>query len=165
MKKGNISTGWIIALVLVVIVGGYFLLAGDNADTPNNSEVTEDDPAAMEDQSTSTEDSSTVNGETVVTYTDNGFTPNTVTVNSGDSVKFVNESSNSMWIASAVHPTHAAYDGTSLDDHCEDGVSSSFDSCDQIPSGEDWNFTFNQEGEWNYHDHTNAGNTGTIIVE
>ena len=47
----------------------------------------------------------------VVTITDDGFEPSTLTVSSGTTVTFENESSDDSWPASDVHPTHQLYPG------------------------------------------------------
>jgi len=102
-------------------------------------------------------------GVTVVRYTSNGFTPSSVTISAGDTIRFVNESDRGMWVGSAMHPTHEVYDGTSLSDHCGDGPSStSFDQCE---SGEEYVFTFEKTGSWGYHNHVRASHFGTIVVE
>ena len=68
---------------------------------------------------------------TLVSYTDAGFSPKDVTVSVGETVRFVNTSSNRMWVASDEHPTHTDYDGTSTREHCADGVATNgtFDQC------------------------------------
>lgn len=100
-----------------------------------------------------------------VTYTDNGFAPSAVTVNQGDTVIFENKSSSPFWPASNAHPTHTVYDGTSLQQHCANPTSDTFDACRGIPPGGSWPFTFNKTGAWGYHDHLNPGQTGTVTVE
>jgi len=80
-------------------------------------------------------------------------------------VTFVNQSSNSFWPASALHPTHTVYSGTSLEEHCPDAANESFDACGPIAAGSSWSFTFNKSGSWNYHDHLNASHFGKIVVE
>ena len=89
--------------------------------------------------------------ENVVTYTDSGFSPSTLTVKAGDTVVFKNESSSAFWPASAVHPTHELYP--------------EFDAKAAISLGSTYSFTFNRVGTWKYHNHLNASHTGTIVVE
>ncbi len=98
---------------------------------------------------------------TVVTYTDNGFSPETVTILKGESVRFKNESSSRMWVASDIHPTHTLYPIKS-DNDC---LGSSFDQCKTSVNGESWVFTFNAAGEWRLHNHVRASKRGTIIVK
>ena len=82
----------------------------------------------------------------------------------GDMVVFKNQSSAKMWVASAMHPTHIVYGGTSLQAHCPDNENNAFDQCQSNSSGESWEFTFNKSGEWGYHNHSSAQHFGKIIV-
>lgn len=98
-----------------------------------------------------------------VEITSAGFSPSTLAIKKGDVVTFVNKGSQASWPASAVHPTHSAYDGTSLSEHCLNGAS--FDACHRLNQGESYSFTFDSVGSWKYHDHLNPSHTGTIVVE
>ena len=66
-----------------------------------------------------------------------------------------------MWVASDEHPTHEEYDGTSLQEHCAQGTSDVFDQCG---AGGTYSFTFEKVGEWSFHNHEQAADGGTIIV-
>ena len=96
--------------------------------------------------------------EVTVTYTDQGFSPNPVTVSKGDSVLFMNRSGVEMWPASAVHPTHSEYPTTG---GC---IGSTFDACRGVGTGNGWAFKFDIPGSWKYHNHLNTAHTGTVIV-
>ena len=108
---------------------------------------------------TSGETATTNSGAHIVEITSSGFSPSTLTINSGDTVTFTNKDTAEHWPASAVHPTHVAYP--------ESGgcIGSKFDACKNLAAGESWSFTFNQVGTWKYHDHLNPGTTGTIVVQ
>lgn len=86
----------------------------------------------------------------MVTYTDEGFSPSTVEILNGDTVQFVNKSSRPMWVASDIHPAH--------------NILPTFDQFGVSAFGESYQYTFNQSGEWKYHDHVNASEVGVIIV-
>ena len=96
-----------------------------------------------------------------VTYTASGFSPPSLTIARGETVQFINEGGLAMWVASAMHPTHAVYDGTTLNEHCNGG-GSSFDQC---ASGGEYSFVFEKAGPWKYHNHLNVSHTGTIVVQ
>lgn len=98
-----------------------------------------------------------------VTYDGSTFSPSSVTIAKGGTVKFV-DSSGSMWIASNQHPTHTGYDGTSRATHCAAGYSgpAPFDECS---AGTSFSYTFSKAGTWGYHDHLNAGAGGTVVVQ
>lgn len=96
-----------------------------------------------------------------VTYTAEGFAPATVTIKRGGTVTWTNNGGGAMWVASAQHPTHTVYAGTSLSEHCGGTASASFDQCG---NGAAYSFTFDKEGEWAYHNHSNARHFGKVIV-
>lgn len=101
----------------------------------------------------------------VIEMTAAGFTPANLTIKKGDMVQFVNKDARNWWPASAVHPTHAVYSGTSLSEHCSDGANDAFDACQGIAPGASWSFTFDKAGTWGYHDHLRSSVRGTIIVQ
>ncbi|MFB6213027.1 MAG: cell wall-binding repeat-containing protein [Candidatus Nanohaloarchaea archaeon] len=127
--------------------------------TEHESETGKSENESAEDGS-ETEDE-TSSPDNVVTYTDSGFQPQTITIQRGEEVTWVNEAGSSMWVASDRHPTHTQYDGTSTSQHCSDGESDTFDQCS---SGGRFSFEFEKTGEFGYHNHRAAGDTGTVIV-
>jgi plastocyanin len=96
-----------------------------------------------------------------VTYTSSGFSPDPVTIKQGGTVTFVNKSNGGMLVASNAHPTHTQYSGTSRQQHCPDTAGTAFDQC---VAGSTYTFTFQKVGSWNYHNHVNADDGGTINV-
>lgn len=129
------------------------------ATPPGDSGQIVETNAAVSSNVGATTQSSTV---TTVTYTDDGFSPRSVTVKAGDKVTFVNNSSGRMWVASAIHPSHTAYSGTSRENHCPDTTGTAFDQCGD---GQTYTFTFAKTGNWNYHNHLAPNNVGTIVVK
>ena len=97
--------------------------------------------------------------EKTVTYTDSGFSPATLTIKKGETVVFKNQSAQSMWPASAKHPTHTAYPTTG---GC---IGSTFDACKGVQPDNSWSFKFEVLGSWKYHDHLTPKDRGTITVE
>ncbi len=142
------------------------ILMGQNGKSPESmpplNPPLDSDPAVVTTDSSQTNQS---DAALLITYTDNGFGPNPLTVKKGDTVIFKNESSSDFWPASAMHPTHIVYGGTTLQEHCPDDAGVAFDSCKGIPSGASWSFKFEKIGSWNYHDHLNASHFGKVIVE
>lgn len=134
--------------------------------TPVDDPETIEQPLAPEefDDFISDEDISSLSGssENIIEMTSDGFVPNSLTINAGDSVKFVNKDSRSYWPASAVHPTHKNYPGSDIS-KCGSGVI--FDACKGLKEGESFTFIFNEKGTWFYHNHLRVGTTGKIIVE
>lgn len=85
-----------------------------------------------------------------VSYTASGFGPATVTINKGDKVRFVNNSSSAFWPASAPHPIHTGLPG--------------FDAKRNIAPGGTYEFTFTTTGSFGYHNHLNPTQTGRVTV-
>ncbi len=86
----------------------------------------------------------------IVIYTDNGFSPNEVTVSVGDAVRWINKSSRPMWVASNNHPEHT--------------ILPTFDQFTTSAVGESYTYTFEKSGTWRYHDHVNASREGVVRV-
>lgn len=95
----------------------------------------------------------------VITYTDKGFSPVRVEIKQGDTIKFINESSELVWPAVNPHPIHTGYPEKG---GCMDSI---FDACRGLSKGESYSFTFKYKGEWTYHNHLNPGKGGIIIVK
>lgn len=88
-----------------------------------------------------------------------GFSPNSVTINAGEKVEFVNKDTQTHWPASDTHPTHTAYPQSG---GC---ISSAFDACAALEKDGTWGFVFTEKGTWRYHDHLNPSFKGTVVVE
>lgn len=151
------TTSWVSALVAAIIIGfgawWYVAQAPTNAPAPgSNSDI------GMPDNGVA---SSTAPAIMKVLYFKDGFTPATVTVAKGSTITWDNQSGGSMWVASAMHPAHAGYSGTTLAQHCNDATDVSFDQC---KNGASYSFTFDKAGTWAYHNHSNAGHFGKVIV-
>jgi plastocyanin len=157
-----------ILVLLVVIIGATVIFNGkdkevtpadmasttlDASTTDMTGTTTTDEPAATTDEAT----------PVIITYGANGFSPSTVTVKEGTTVTFKNESGHDMWVASGVHPAHSAYDGTTLSEHCNPANGETpFDECG---TGDEYSFTFDKVGTWKYHNHVQASDFGTIVVQ
>jgi len=138
---------WFFLIIAVVLIILFFAARKGYAPTaPEENQIPDETPSAEQ-------------TAPAVFYTDSGFTPSVLTIKTGQSVTFVNDSSNDFWPASAVHPTHAGYPTTG---GC---LGSTFDACAALSPGSSWTFTFEIPGSWPYHDHLNARRFGTIVVE
>ncbi len=104
------------------------------------------------------------NSEKTVEITSSGFSPSTLTINAGDSVVFINKDSKKHWPATDVHPTHEVYPGSDIGKCGSSEESEIFDACRGLEKGEVFTFTFQEKGEWPYHDHLKPITAGTIIV-
>lgn len=89
--------------------------------------------------------------ENVVIYSDTGFSPKNLIIKPNTTVTFKNDSGKSMWVASNPHPIHSDY--------------SAFDAKGGYKKGESYQFTFTEARKYNYHNHLNSNDEGTITVE
>lgn len=86
-----------------------------------------------------------------VTQTEDGFTPEKITIKKGDTVIFKTKRNKFFWPASDLHPTHLIYP--------------EFDPKDPIDPKKSWSFKFEKVGTWKYHDHLAPYYTGAIEVK
>lgn len=143
----------IIAIVVIVLLGGGFFLMKGNS-TPQqavqNTQTQNSQPSSMKAQPTKTSTTGSAEGANAVSYTANGFEPNSITIKAGQSVTWTNKDSDEVWVASNPHPTHTDYPG--------------FDELKSMATGQTYSFTFTKVGQWGYHNHLNPGQHGTVIV-
>lgn len=152
----------IIGIVTVVLaVGGYFYYKNINQGVAPLYQV---EQTATLPASTDSEEAVAVAG-TIVSLTNAGYLPTSVTIKKGETVTFKNNSTVQMWTASAMHPAHTAYSGTSLSEHCPDVANTSFDACRGYLPGESWSFKFDKVGTWKYHNHLDPKQYGAVVVE
>lgn len=159
MKKLFVSI-----IVVVVVVAGYIFFKSEETLAPG---LTVPMPMLTSIKSPVL-NSSPLEQQNIVTYTDSGYSPNSLTsltIKSGETVTFKNESSKTMWTASSGHPSHMDYDGSSLREHCQNAVNASFDSCAGIQPGNSWQFTFSKKGMWKFHNHLSSNHYGSVTVE
>ena len=151
------------ALVIVLVVGGGFLywqgMQTNPSPAPSPTTVT---PTPGTPTSAPAPTPSGAPMTATVTYDGNSFSPSTVTIKKGGTVTWINAASGQMWVASAVHPSHTVYSGTSRTEHCPDVSDTAFDQCaGQIGN---YSFTFTKSGTWGYHDHMMPSATGKVVV-
>ncbi|MCH8311145.1 MAG: hypothetical protein IIB17_11710, partial [Chloroflexi bacterium] len=139
------------------LVGGQMVAAQDvtSQDVPAPDQITSGTVAETKGESDENGDhrpgiTADVN-VSEVQYLDDGFSPDSVTIEAGDVVRWVNQGSGLMWPASDVHPTHEEYPG--------------FDAARPISEGGSWSFSFDGVGVWSYHNHMNPNAKGVVIVE
>ncbi|MES2970855.1 MAG: cupredoxin domain-containing protein [Patescibacteria group bacterium] len=87
-----------------------------------------------------------------VEITKEGFIPATLKISKGTTVTWTNKDSVVHHVASNPHPEHTGLTG--------------LDSKDIIGiEGGTYSYTFDQPGEYTYHDHLNPTTNGTVVVE
>ncbi len=153
-------------IVAILIVGGVVLVMNQNKaqapsdetndttsvdPTPSPSVTPDPTPSPTETPTPAPSPTSTAPKTVTISMTDSGFSPNTITINNGDTVKFVNNGTKGIWPASAPHPTHTDYPG--------------FDAGKAVQPGGSYSFTFTKVGTWKYHNHSNSSQFGSITVQ
>lgn len=86
----------------------------------------------------------------IVTFTDKGFSPTSLTIKKGQTVTFVNNSSGKMWVAANPFPTSSEYPA--------------FNEKSGVSNGSSWSFTFDKTGVWFYHNHYSPAQGAKIVV-
>ena len=97
-----------------------------------------------------TESKIKLDGKTIV-ITEDGFTPESLTVSVGTTIKFVNSDTYWHWPASDPHPSHTFY--------------SELDPKQPIKPGTVWEVTLSKAGTWGLHDHLAPYVIGSITVK
>mgnify|MGYP001560464509 CR=1 FL=1 len=152
-----------VVVLIIIIAGGWYLFSGNSAEAPAlETAVTNQMPVVDSTTPETVVENTTPN--VTITYTDQGFSPASVTAPLGTTVNFVNQSSKNMWVAAAMHPAHTVYSGTALAEHCPDTTGTAFDECKGDAPGTSYSFKFNKEGTGKYHDHIDATKCGSVIV-
>jgi plastocyanin len=130
----------IFAIIILVVLGivGYFSL--HSIRKPNKKEGGE----------TKVTNSPTRAPEKTITLTDEGFTPNDVTIKVGEAVRFVNKSTQEQSsVNSDDHPTHQKHQELNFGIFTKDGT---------------FMYLFTKPGSYGYHNHFLPEQRGTILV-
>lgn len=141
------ALGVIIAIILVVLVGGlvwYSMTQQTELPQPNTATPT----TSPRDTTTNTE-GETDQDVSVITYTDNGFSPSTLTVKAGDTITIKNDAESPVQFSSDDHPTHREHPEINMQ---------------VLQPGGERQLTIAEPGTYMYHDHLDPNHTGTIIV-
>lgn len=149
----DIMNSKVFLLAAVILASGCIHSGGtEPVEAPSDQEPSTSEPVE------------TSSGSNTVYLTSSGFEPATVTIEQGETVTWINNASLPMEVASDRHPTHTDYAGSTRSEHCQNGdqTTAAFDQCQE---GDRFSFTFEKTGEWSYHNHESAGQTGTVIVE
>ena len=168
MTKGAWIGVGILALA-VIIIGVASIMRSSNAPAPvapvalppvalpsaSNVGDNHTAPAATEDggainASASLETPEAVTAPTVVSYSGTGFSPNKISIKVGTTVRFENESSKPVWVASDSHPSHTDLPG--------------FDALRAYGPSETYTYTFATVGTWGFHNHLSHTQTGSVTV-
>ncbi len=101
-------------------------------------------------QSGNTSQNEEAPADATIAYTDNGFEPAVTTISAGQTVKFINNSTKQLQVASDEHPAHT--------DNSELNVGI-------IAKSDSRTVTLKKAGNWGVHNHLNAADTTSITVQ
>ncbi len=101
---------------------------------------------------------------TVLINDEQGFVPQELTIEQGATVIFHNNGNELHWPISERYPSNTEHNDSTIDIHCATKNEPTFDSCNGIPPGKDWFFTFEKAGTFEYNDHLRPHLTGVITV-
>lgn len=138
--------------IVVVMVGITLVIKT----SPTKQAATRAIPLASSATTTSPTSTPAFSQSTTVSYTDAGFDKPKISVMIGTPITFVNKRvQRPMWVASNMHPEHLLYP------EFDQGRVLGYEP---LPKDTTFTFTFNRKGTWEYHDHYDAAQQGTVIV-
>ncbi len=148
MGKG-IKIG-VIVVIVALLAGGIAWALTSDSKTNNDENSAGTTEHSEEVSNKSVESNSNTPVAATITYTSNGFDPETTAVKSGDKVKVVNTSGSLLDFGSDPHPTHT--DNPEL-------------NAGDIEDGQSKTFTVTTKGDWGFHNHFNPSDHAFIKVE
>ena len=154
MKKNLI----IIMTIIIVATGIYFYFQNKSVVLPVSEKLLENEELITD------EETANAPMQIMVIYREDGFNPKFATIKKGGKIIFRNDSLKPMWVASARHPEHDEYEGTSITKCGTAEATGMFDMCKEYESGTSWEFQFDNVGEWRFHDHFSASHFGSVKV-
>jgi plastocyanin len=141
----------ILVIAAIIVVGAFVLTRNSNNSYNSTSTSTTTQPTTNQSSDSSSRNNQNVpSSQNTITYDGNNFSPSTLTVKSGSTVTVKNMSSDDLQFDSGPHPTHTSNPELNI------GL---------IAAGESKTFTVTKTGTFDYHNHLNPSQTGTIIVE
>lgn len=149
MYHKNMNNKWFIRIVIaLIVIGGIFIF---------NKNYSPSLPTTLTPTQTKTQPSTAISGsltttnqQNIITLTQDGFLPATLTVKTGITVAWENKSGVDATVDSDPHPTHTNYPVLNLG---------------ALPDGGKLSLVFDKPGTYGYHNHLNPSQTGTIVVQ
>ena len=141
-----------IAVILILLVGGWFLMRPKAQVTPVASDVPVSTPVQSESVTPAASEGASMNkNETVVKISSDAFSPKSVTIKAGDTVTWMNKDTADHQVNSDPHPTHTLFP--------------ILNKIGLIKAGDKKSLQFTTAGTFTYHDHLNPSLIGSITVQ
>ena len=141
-----------IAVILILLVGGWFLMRTKQQVTPVTSDIPVSTPAAAESTSPAASEGAAMSkNETSVKISSDGFFPKSITIKVGDTVTWMNKDTADHQVSSDPHPTHTLFP--------------ILNKIGLIKAGDKKSLQFTTAGTFTYHDHLNPSLTGSVTVQ
>lgn len=157
-KQSKVVLIVILVVAVLAVAGVAALIITNPSSAPNATDSESSNSSSNSNAASDTTDSadSTATESTdgtaetaTITFTDNGFTPTTLTVKKGTVVTVVNTSSHSVQFSSDDHPTHREDPEINME---------------TLAPGKSGTFTATTVGTHGFHDHIDDSKVGTLIV-
>lgn len=150
-KSGSSYFPLALVLLAVILFGGLAFVFRHKIKTMISGDQTAQPVVSQTVPAVANPTTAPVQGASEVDYDGSAFSPASLTVKVGTTVKFVNKSADPMSVASNPHPTHTDYPG--------------FDQYKSTFKGQnEYDFTFDKVGTWGYHNHLSPSQGGTVVV-
>lgn len=147
-KGGEKMNKILLIIVALIVILGAFTLLGNKKTSPTTSI---NQPESAQSQKATTPDVTKTNSQvTNVILGNSGFVPKDITVKAGTTVAWINKSGKTATVNSDNHPAHLLYPFLNLG---------------EFPNSSSLQAAFDKAGKYNYHNHLNPSETGTITVE
>lgn len=143
----------VIGIIIVVTVLAIFLLSKSGSlYSPSQTQTSTQAPQPS--ITSTTQQTSPTNEVTkeqnVITLTQDGFSPSTLTVKAGTKVSWINKSGSQATVNSIPHPVHTNYSPLNLG---------------SFSDGSTLSLILDKPGTYGYHNHLNPNQSGTVIVQ
>lgn len=144
------KTYLVLAVVIIAAVAGLGLTVTKDDSKDSNVQTNQTAETSQPAQTSEPAQTNESSSQATITYTDSGFTPESINVAAGTTITIKNDSSADLDFASDDHPAHR--------DNSELNVG-------MISPGESKTFSISKSGTWGFHNHLNDNDNGKIAVD
>lgn len=141
-----------VVVILLLVIAGWYLTRVKQTVPPQDQSTQSPVSSSTQSVAPVATEGATMNKDiNVVTVTQSGFSPKSVTIKAGDTVTWMNSDSASHTVSSDPHPTHTLFPV--------------LNKVGLINAGDKKSLQFTTAGTFTYHDHLNPSSTGSVTVQ